>query len=287
MISQRWLFPDSQERQYQRLMRRLLFSLVSEFVRRLRENNLLRIDSDEETFSDEMAGITAGVIAYWLLSIQDIRAQMGALFVGVNQFNDNQFIKVIKSMFGVILPNSSSVMPKPGTLVTQISEGLAKLGPDADLSRIEQWVRTLRTSFEDKNISAVDIAGRELVVRIEQTVRTEVAKGTPINEIVTQIETQRDRITRREQLRARDEMGTLNSEMTKRRMLSVGIKQYVWNTCMDERVRGNPGGRYPKAIPSHWAREKKVFSWSDPPDGGHPGEAWLCRCWATPFKKIL
>ena len=44
---------------------------------------------------------------------------------------------------------------------------------------------------------------------------------------------------------------------------------YTWRTVQDSKVRS-----------SHADREGKVFSWTDPPDGGHPGEAYNCRCWA-------
>jgi hypothetical protein len=53
-----------------------------------------------------------------------------------------------------------------------------------------------------------------------------------------------------------------------------------WMTARDERVRGRPGGLYPRAIPSHWAREGKVY-----PTGeaaallGEPN----CRCALKPY----
>jgi len=45
--------------------------------------------------------------------------------------------------------------------------------------------------------------------------------------------------------------------------------RYTWRTVGDDRVR-----------PEHAARDGKIFDWSNPPDGGHPGEAENCRCWA-------
>lgn len=78
------------------------------------------------------------------------------------------------------------------------------------------------------------------------------------------------------------ETETLNAVMNQFRQQQAGITQYTWWTRQDERVRGRPGGLYPKARPSHWARQDQVFSWSRPPDGGHPGEAHNCRCVARP-----
>ena len=48
--------------------------------------------------------------------------------------------------------------------------------------------------------------------------------------------------------------------------------QYVWRTHQDERVRT-----------SHRINDGSIFSWSDPPPTGHPGEDYNCRCTATPY----
>lgn len=42
---------------------------------------------------------------------------------------------------------------------------------------------------------------------------------------------------------------------------------YIWRTTGDNKVRS-----------SHAERDGKVFSWDLPPEGGHPGEDYNCRC---------
>ncbi|MBD3661803.1 MAG: minor capsid protein, partial [Arenibacter algicola] len=49
--------------------------------------------------------------------------------------------------------------------------------------------------------------------------------------------------------------------------------KYIWRTRGDGKVRS-----------SHADRDGKVFSWDDPPEGGHPGEAPNCRCRAEPVE---
>ncbi|CCQ74449.1 phage head morphogenesis protein [Magnetospira sp. QH-2] len=49
---------------------------------------------------------------------------------------------------------------------------------------------------------------------------------------------------------------------------------YIWRTVGDNKVRS-----------SHADREGQTFSWDDPPEGGHPGEAPNCRCWAEEVEK--
>ncbi|MFO0109700.1 MAG: phage minor head protein, partial [Alphaproteobacteria bacterium] len=60
------------------------------------------------------------------------------------------------------------------------------------------------------------------------------------------------------------------------RQREAGVCQYIWGTVGDERVRD-----------SHEANEGEVFSWNDPPDTGHPGEAENCRCSADPVVDSL
>ncbi len=49
--------------------------------------------------------------------------------------------------------------------------------------------------------------------------------------------------------------------------------KYIWRTRKDLKVR-----------PKHWDREGIVFDWDKPPEGGHPGEDFGCRCWAEAFE---
>ena len=47
---------------------------------------------------------------------------------------------------------------------------------------------------------------------------------------------------------------------------------YIWRARGDGKVRS-----------AHAEREGQVFSWNDPPEGGHPGEDYSCRCRAEPY----
>ncbi|MCP4393335.1 MAG: hypothetical protein GY804_03565, partial [Alphaproteobacteria bacterium] len=47
--------------------------------------------------------------------------------------------------------------------------------------------------------------------------------------------------------------------------------KYIWHTQKDSKTRS-----------SHADRDGKVFEWAHPPEGGHPGEDYNCRCWAEP-----
>lgn len=93
---------------------------------------------------------------------------------------------------------------------------------------------------------------------------------------------------RRARFVARDQVGKLQGELTGIRQQNLGVTRYRWRTARDERVRGNPGGRYPDAKHSHHSREGQIFEWGKPPPDGPPGKAILCRCIAEPvFEDLL
>lgn len=82
---------------------------------------------------------------------------------------------------------------------------------------------------------------------------------------------------------ARDQIETLNGNLTRNRQINLGIPGYIWRTALDERVR-----------PSHADLEGEPFGWDDPPvtnssgDRNHPGQDFNCRCVAEPdFSTLL
>ena len=51
--------------------------------------------------------------------------------------------------------------------------------------------------------------------------------------------------------------------------------KYIWRTRGDGKVRSK-----------HAELDGKVFYWDNPPEGGHPGEAPNCRCWAEDIVSV-
>lgn len=51
---------------------------------------------------------------------------------------------------------------------------------------------------------------------------------------------------------------------------------YTWYSRGDNKVRS-----------SHAERHGQVFNWKNPPNGGHPGEDYNCRCLAIPYKPVI
>ncbi len=81
---------------------------------------------------------------------------------------------------------------------------------------------------------------------------------------------------------ARDQIGSLNGNLTRNRQINLGIPGYIWRTAFDERVR-----------PTHADLEGEPFGWDDPPvtnsrgDRNHPGGDFRCRCVPEPDLSTL
>ena len=64
--------------------------------------------------------------------------------------------------------------------------------------------------------------------------------------------------------------------MNQLRQQDLGIERYIWRSRDDAQVRD-----------SHAEYDDQVFSWDEPPAGGHPGQAHNCRCYAEPVASPL
>jgi len=102
---------------------------------------------------------------------------------------------------------------------------------------------------------------------------------------------------------ARDQTAKMNTSLTQVRQKQLGIEWYVWKTVEDQRVVGNPNGKYPKGNAghkNHYIMQDLVCKWDDPDvysdDYGKtwkqrtqemphnaPGQDIMCRCRAAPF----
>ena len=138
----------------------------------------------------------------------------------------------------------------------------------------------IRSRFIRENVSLITSIPKQLASDVEAELAEAWSVGRDMSVLAARIEERFGVATNRARLIARDQVATLNSRVAAKRQQQLGITRYEWSTSLDERVRGNPSGLYPNADPSHWDREGKIYSWDDPPEDGHPGEAINCRCTA-------
>lgn len=146
----------------------------------------------------------------------------------------------------------------------------------------EPWLSQEMNAFVKENVALIKTIDSRFFDKIEQIIYQGAKQGIRHEEIRKQIVDEFGKSRNIAKRIARDQVNKFNGQLTMLRQTSIGVKRYTWRMVGDRRVRGNPGGLYPTASPSHWAREGKTFYWNSPPSGGHPGQAILCRCWAEP-----
>ncbi len=162
----------------------------------------------------------------------------------------------------------------------------------------EPWVKNVIDSWSREQVSLITKASQDMLDTVARRIREGVKSGKSARQVTAMINADLPGISyRRARIIARDQTAKLNSALTQGRMADAGIETYIWSTSEDERVRGNPTGLYPKALPSHYAMNGKVCRWDDPTvwlENGewvkragdapylHPGMDIMCRCVAIP-----
>lgn len=137
----------------------------------------------------------------------------------------------------------------------------------------------------DQNVSLINSLPNDSLFKMRDLMVKNFKAGSTINEIAKDIQRQYDIDRHDAQLLARDQLSTLNAQITEHQQTDAGIKKYKWSTSKDNRVRD-----------CHKALEGHVFSWDDPPEMWydtkhgrvytgrrcHPGRDYYCRCVAIP-----
>lgn len=141
----------------------------------------------------------------------------------------------------------------------------------------ERWLEPQVASFVDRNVSLIKSIPEDCLKRVEQMVRSSVERGSATGTLEQEIIGQFGTAKSRAHLIARDQISKFNGKLHELRQREAGVREYIWSTSKDERVRDK-----------HMAVDGQKFSWSDPPPVGnngerlHPGEDYQCRCAALP-----
>jgi len=169
-----------------------------------------------------------------------------------------------------------------------------------DMTGAEWWPET-KLNWETTNYRLIKGLSQEYIQKLNTTLLTGFQSGWTQSEMAEQIQKLSDKITStRANLIARDQTGKLTSFIAKAQDQSMGVQSYNWMTARDEKVRGDPLGKYPKAIPSHYIMDNMICRWDNDtvysPDGGDtwmprtgimpmvaPGIEILCRCQGAPY----
>lgn len=166
----------------------------------------------------------------------------------------------------------------------------AALGVDVLLR--DRALSDMLRGFAAENANLIVGATRQLADDVGAVVHRAVAQGALHGDIAPELEKRFGFAEDRAARIARDQVGKFNADVDQARQRELGVTRFVWESVKDERVRGDPGGLYPKAPTSHYDFDGKTYAYSDPPlnaDGVPilPGDEINCRCFATPVLEDL
>lgn len=241
--------PDSQEREYTRLL--LRFS--RDMQRDVNQLLIPRIGDFKQQFDREMRGDGAfddlsALMAVLLqragLLSAPLQLALPNIMQSINRHNDRQFQMVVKSNTG---------------------KDVGQLG--VNVFRNEPFLRPLADSWIKTSTDLIKSLPTRFYPELEWIIRRGVISGLSVKDIQNEIKGRYGVSDYRARLIAQDQTTKFHSQLTEYRLKSVGVEKYIWRSVQDSRVR-----------PDHADRNGKEFSWDKPPYDGHPGQPVRCRC---------
>lgn len=244
-----FLPPDSQEREYTRLLLRFSRDMQRDV------NSLLipRIGMIKQQFDLAMRGDGVfddiSTVMAWLLQragllVAPLQMSLPNIAQSINRHNDRQFQQVVKANTG---------------------REVGSIG--VNVFRNEPFFRPLSEAWIKTNTDLIKSLPTRFYPELEGIIRRGVTSGMSVKDIQKEIKARYGVSDSRARLIAQDQTLKFQSQLTEYRLKSVGVSRYIWRSVQDSRVR-----------PDHADRNGKEFSWDKPPYDGHPGQPVRCRC---------
>lgn len=244
-----FLPPDSQEREYTRLL--LRFS--RDMQRDVNQLLIPRIGEIKQQFDREMRGDgwidDLAQIMLWLAQRADsllgsLLPKVTTISNAINRHNDRQFQLVVKANLG---------------------KDVGAIG--VNVFRNEPFLRPLSAAWIKTNTDLIKRLPTRFYPELEGIIRRGVTNGMSVKDIQSEIKSRYGVSDFRARLIAQDQTLKFHSQLTEYRLKSIGVEKYIWRSVQDSRVR-----------PDHAERNGKEFSWDKPPYDGNPGQPVRCRC---------
>jgi len=141
--------------------------------------------------------------------------------------------------------------------------------PAVDPRQLDLFVpnRPLFEVFAEDNVALIKGLDERYFADLAKRALKTTERGASLADLRADLHAALGGSKRRSAFIARDQVGTLNAQITRARFEAIGVGAYIWSTSGDGNVR-----------PEHVERDGRVIRYSDPPDDGHAGAAIGCRC---------
>lgn len=220
-----------------------------------------------------------GWLSVYMPTVPELKeGQNNVILMGLNQtaeqlkaYEDKQFQKQLQNGIGVSFQTDAS------------------------------WWPNTKATWAGNNYNLIVSNARNYVNQINNLAEQAVVNGWSPKQLQEQIKKASNGLSDKKcRLLARDQIGKLQGQVAEAQMEEIGLEMYIWDTSGDERVRGNPAGKYPTAVPSHYVMDGCLCRWDNATlyskDNGktwidrpanavklHPGQDIQCRCVALAY----
>ena len=232
-------------------------------------------------------------------------------------------LSLLSNEYDVISQQSTDIAKGTFMAVNGVSHRqwyeIAKRVMGVDVFSFEPWIASESKAFVHVNVDLITKVQSDVQSDISRIVMGGFQQGKRWETLADEITGSTDlgpgvfdKVETRAELIARDQTTKLYGNLAEKRQTNAGLKWYMWRTMEDERVRGNPAGKYPNAKPSHACMDGKICRWDDPtvyadnlqdakadrwksrktmPGGPgvelHPGQDYQDRCYPEPVFETL
>lgn len=136
----------------------------------------------------------------------------------------------------------------------------------------EPWLESFLETIVQENVSWIRSIAVDYHDQLESIIMQGMRRGESIIKMAEEIASIGDVSLSRAKFIARDQMGSLYGELTKKRQENTGLERFRWSSSGDGRVRD-----------SHAKLDGKIFTWKDGARNERgeqiwPGTDYNCRC---------
>ena len=265
-------YPDSVEREYKRI--------TNSYLRLLNKSLKEHLPEIMEAYKSERRGDSR------FDDLRDFEAVLRQIFMKIaaeieqkfHKFGLEDLVRKISTMTKNISLNEWKRAVKNTLGIDLMSD---YYNGDFYASALQRWV--------DENVLKIKSVPRDSLNAMQNIILEGYKNGKTIRDVTKEIQKEYSVSRKKAQALARDQLSTLNSQITKMQQQDAGCTHYKWSDSRDSRVRD-----------CHRSLNGQIFSWDEPPEmwyvrkSGivytgrrcHPGEDYACRCVAIPVFDI-
>lgn len=235
----------SQEAKYNRELQSLIRA-INDDIRQSLTEPLRRLEPEyvADSYAEQLNNIILNLSTRWRNITQVSKIIAAEMVNGINAENKQAFYKAMQKATGISFNGMISEEGLEPMLQAKIAE----------------------------NVGLIQSIPDEYFKKLVTIVNEGTTQGKPAKSMIKSIMQLGHSTSKRARLIARDQTQKVNAAVNEGRQKAMGIKEYIWRTSEDERVRE-----------THKSKSGKRFKWSDPPeDTGHPGQDIQCRCVPEP-----